>query len=184
MVLNASKTKELLISFAKSPPSVDGIIVSNSQVERVDHCTLLGLEISNNVTWELHCQKILKEANSHLFFLKQLKRAKVSAKDIVATFLAVVRPVLEYDCQVWHPGLTEEQHDALEHIQERVMKIVCPTMTYMHACMPSTTLVFQSLESTGQIYALGCSVTCKINPICSITYCLHPDRKFITPGTP
>jgi hypothetical protein len=133
MRLNASKTKELLISFAKSTPDVEEITIADTKVERVDHCTLLGLQISNTLSWELHCNKVIKKANSRLFFLKQLKRAKMSPMDIVATFLSIVRPILEYACQVWHPGLTVDQHDSLEKIQERALKIAMPSLEYPEA---------------------------------------------------
>ena len=121
MRLNATKPKELMISFAKSDPGASNVIVGGAEVERVDQCTLLGLIISNTLTWDLHCQKMLKKANTRLFFLKQLKRAKVAPSDILGTFLAIVRPVLEYACQVWHPGLSIEQHEELEKIQERAV---------------------------------------------------------------
>ena len=63
---------------------------------------------------------MIKKANTKLFFIRQLKCAKVPPNDIVSTFLAVVRPVLEYACQVWHPTLTTEQHNALEKNQPYV----------------------------------------------------------------
>ena len=130
MRLNASKTKELFISYAKSPPHVPDIIVDNTSIERVPNCSLLGLVITDTLTWDLHCEKMIKKANTRLFFLKQLKRAKVAPKEVVDTFLAIVRPVLEYACQVWHSSLTEEQHDSLEKIQERALKVALPSFNY------------------------------------------------------
>ena len=40
----------------------------------------------------------------------------------------VVGSVLEYACQVWHPGLTGEQHDVLEKLQERALRIAHPNI--------------------------------------------------------
>ena len=137
MRLNASKTKEILISFAKIQPDVSKIVVDNTEVERVTQFTLLGLKLSASLNWEEHCSKIIKRANTRLFFLKQLKRAKVPPKDIVASFISVVRPILEYACQVWHPGLTIEQHDLLENIQARALKIAYPTHEYSQALKES-----------------------------------------------
>ena len=49
----------------------------------------------------------------------------------MSTFLDVVRPVLEYACQVWHPGLTTEQHNALEKKnEERALRIAAPGTPY------------------------------------------------------
>ena len=44
-----------------------------------------------------------------MWFLKKLKRAGVSVDDLVHYYQSVIRPVLEYACAVWHPGLTKEQ---------------------------------------------------------------------------
>ena len=120
---------------SKVTPQVPVVNVDGTEVERVDHCTLLGVQISSKLSWDGHCNKILKKANQKLFFIKQLKRAKISPTDIIATYLAVVRPVLEYACQVWHPGLTAEQHESLEKIQERAVKIANPQISYEHALL-------------------------------------------------
>ena len=48
----------------------------------------------------------------------------IPAVNIMTTFLTVVRPVLEHACQIWHTGLTTEQHDnTLEKIQEQGQRI-------------------------------------------------------------
>ena len=66
--LNASKTKEILISFAKVQPEVHEIVVENTKVERVKQFTLLGLHVlSASLNWEQDCNKILKRANFRLF---------------------------------------------------------------------------------------------------------------------
>jgi len=39
-------------------------------------------------------------------------------------YISVVRPILEYACQVWHTGLTAGQSDALESVQKRAMRII------------------------------------------------------------
>ena len=36
----------------------------------------------------------------------------------------MVRPVLEYACSVWHSSLTVGQHEALESLQKRAMRII------------------------------------------------------------
>ena len=50
MHIVVSKTKKMLIPFARSCPNVNGIVVGDSGVDCVDHCMLLGLKISNNLS--------------------------------------------------------------------------------------------------------------------------------------
>jgi len=42
----------------------------------------------------------------------------------------VVRPVLEYACPVWHPGLTVANSELLESVQKRAIRIIYPDANY------------------------------------------------------
>ena len=76
---------------------------------------------------------ILKRAQKRLYCLAMLRRAKVNVMDIVGIYCSKVRPILEYASPVWHAGLTQEQSEALEHIQERALRIAFPAITYVEA---------------------------------------------------
>ena len=47
---------------------------------------------------------IVSKAVKLLWFLKKLKRARVSVKDLVYYYQTVSRPVLEYGCPAWQVG--------------------------------------------------------------------------------
>ena len=74
-----------------------------------------------------------KESEHKILLLKTTKDAKVSPYESVATFVVIVKPILENACQVWHPGLTQKQHECLEKKQERALKIVMPNLQYVDA---------------------------------------------------
>ena len=63
--------------------------------------------------------------------LSMLKRHCSFAKDLVTVYVGFIRPLLEYAVPVWHPGLTEKQHYALERIQRRACRIMLG-YTYSH----------------------------------------------------
>ena len=46
------------------------------------------------------------KASSRLYFVRMLRRAGVDPKDIVTIYIALIRSIMEYGCQVWHTGLT------------------------------------------------------------------------------
>ena len=133
MKINAKKTKEMLIFFSKVPPEVENIIVNGEKLERAECVTLLGLRISNKLTWEIHVNYIVKRGQQRLFCLTMLRRARVAPKDIVQIYCSKIRPVMEYACPVWHGGITVEQSDAIEHVQERAMRIAYPSLDYCEA---------------------------------------------------
>jgi hypothetical protein len=47
---------------------------------------------------------VCNKANKRLYFLKKLKRTKMSVDDLLCYYKAVIRPVIEYACPVWHSG--------------------------------------------------------------------------------
>ena len=59
-----TKTKELLICFAKIPPNVPHITIDGSPIDRVNECKLLGLIINDTLTWDGHINKLHKKAST------------------------------------------------------------------------------------------------------------------------
>ena len=91
--LNESKCKELRISFSMSESTVDHITINDKQIEVVSSAKLLGVVVSDNLKWNAHVDSIFKKAATRLYFLKQLKRAKVPPKDMLLFYTTCIRPV-------------------------------------------------------------------------------------------
>lgn len=49
----------------------------------VENVKLLGFNISSNLTWNVHIKEIVKKASKRLYFLIQLKRAKVDVPYLI-----------------------------------------------------------------------------------------------------
>ena len=81
--LNSNKCKELRISFATNKPQLAPVVVSNHELECVESAKLLGVTICNNLTWNDHIDQTIKKASKRMFFLVQLKRAKVSRHELI-----------------------------------------------------------------------------------------------------
>ena len=90
--LNESKCKELRISFAKSAADFAPIVINGKAIEVVSTVKLLGLNISSDLRWNCHVAEISKKVASRLYFLKQLKRANISAKDLLIFYLPGLYP--------------------------------------------------------------------------------------------
>ena len=114
----------MVISFQKSPPTIPLFEVEGKPLERVNEVTLLGLRITDSLTWGVHCEYIVKKAQQRVFSLTMLKRSKMKPKDIISIYCSKIRPILEYASPVWHGGLTDEQSQSIEHIQQRGLPIL------------------------------------------------------------
>ena len=131
--LNESKCKELRISFAKSAADFAPIVINGKTIEAVSTVKLLGLNISSDLRWNGHVAEISKKVASRLYFLEQLKRANIPAKDLLIFYLTCIRPVTEYACSVFLNALPAYLSAELEQLQKGAMRIIFPFVPYSDA---------------------------------------------------
>ena len=84
------------ITFSKQPPTFDSLIINGSAIELVKSAKLLGFAIINDLTWNKHVDNVIKKVNKRIYFLIQLKRAKVPPKDLSIFYVTCVRSVMDY----------------------------------------------------------------------------------------
>ena len=135
MRLNSEKCKEMIIDFSRNFSLTSGIrsvTIGEQVLERVEHAKMLGVTISNNLTWSKHVDNIVSKAGKRVYMLYQLKRAGISQLDLVKIYVSVIRPVglLEYACPVWSTNLPKYLSDAIEMIQKRVLRSIYPGLHY------------------------------------------------------
>jgi hypothetical protein len=127
------KCKELRISFSTTNDEFKPIIINNKEIE-VDPCaTLLGLSISNDFKWNTHVENVCKKVSSRLYFLRQLKQAKLPSKDLLLFYVTCIRLVAEYVCVVFHDSLPKYLSDYLKKLQKRACRIILPGHSYENA---------------------------------------------------
>ena len=133
MQLNCQKTKEMLVYMGNKTCEIPPVVVDNCTIERVDSCKLLGITLSSDLTWGKHVEQICKKASQRIYMLCLLRRAGLAPKDLVQFYKSIIRPLLEYSCEVWNCGLTVGQCSQIEAIQKRSLKIVYPELAYEEA---------------------------------------------------
>jgi len=107
------------------------IAVGRSDIEQVSTFKLLGVHLSEDLSWAVHCDYIVKKANSRLYALRQLKKCKVPSADIVHIYCALIRSILEYAPAVF-ADLPKYLACYLENVQKRVLSnpIIWPGILY------------------------------------------------------
>ena len=121
MKINSKKSKEMVICFTPDDNvrnSIPSIVIEGNLGETVEYAKLLGVTLSNDLTWNRHVDCIVK------------KRAGINQLDLVTVYISVVRPVLEYACPVWHTNLPEYLSDSIEWIQTRAKEYIFPGKSY------------------------------------------------------
>ena len=94
------------------------------------YCKNLSTPMWVYLKWNIHILDIVKKASSRLYFLRQLKRAKIDEKDLLTFYLTCVRAVTEYACPVFHNSLRLYLSEDLEKLQKRALRIIYPTLSY------------------------------------------------------
>ena len=167
--LNESKCNELRISFAKPAADFAPVVINGKAIEVVSTVKLLGLNISSDLRWNCHVAEISKKVASHLYFLKQLKRANIPAKDPLIFYLICIRPVTEYACPMFRNALPAYLSAELEQLQKRAMRIIFPFAPYSDALHQAnletlsrrrqsiTTKLFDSITQT-----INCMSSCHL----------------------
>ena len=105
------------------------IAVGGSDIEQVPTFKILGVLLSEDLTWAVHCDYIVKKANRRLYALRQLKKCKVPSADIVDIYCALIRSILEYASAVF-AGFSKYLACYLENVQKRVLSIIWPGVLY------------------------------------------------------
>ena len=85
---------------------------------------ILGVTIKNNLKRNLHIKDTIKKASKRLYFLKQLKRAKLSTEELVKFYVTCIQSVILYACQVYLYSISEYFSKSLERVQRRALRII------------------------------------------------------------
>ena len=133
MKLNVEKCKELIIDFARKKHHFPPLTVDDMNVERVKSRCILGLTVQDNMKWNEHIHNIVKKASKRLYMLRLLKRSNASIDTLITVYTTIIRPVLEYACQVWHYNIQQYLSEEIEKIQKRAFRIILPTQKYDEA---------------------------------------------------
>ena len=67
MRLNLKKCKDMVITFLKYKLIENDTFIGGDVAEKVSSFKLLGVWLTNNLSWDIHVDKILKKANSRIY---------------------------------------------------------------------------------------------------------------------
>ena len=119
MQFNPSKCQVIHVTKRKHPIPTQ-YYLHGVQLESVTSAKYLGVDISNNLTWDEHINRSTKKSNQTLGFLR--RNIKVKSEPIKSiAYQTLVRPQLEYASEVWAPH-TQTHIAQLESVQRRAAR--------------------------------------------------------------
>ena len=123
MALNEDKTNYMIFTRSKAE-FVTRLTVNSCKLKQVKVAKILGVWVSEDLSWAKNCQEISKKAYSRIKMLSKLKYAGLKMADLVNIYILHIRSVTEYCSSSFHSSLTSEQDKKLETIQKVLLKVI------------------------------------------------------------
>ena len=123
MKLNEAKSNYMIFSRSKESFATR-LKVNNINLDRLSVTKLLGVWITEDMSWSRNSQEICKKAYSRLSMITKLKYVVVSKDDLIDTYVLFIRSVTEYFAVVFHSRLTQQDSMKLERIQKTCLKVI------------------------------------------------------------
>ena len=127
MKLNVSKCSYMIFSRSKSDFATR-LSINNQILNKVEATKLLGLWITEDLSWAKNCQAICQKAYSRMSIITKLKYVGTSKEDLIEIYILFIRSVIEYCAVAFHSSLTQEQSRKLEKIQKTCLRVILNEM--------------------------------------------------------
>ena len=131
LALNVTKTKEMVVDYRKQQGNYTPLYISEQPVERVESFKYLGVHINNDFTWTVNIQSIIKKSRQRLYFLRLLRKFRVSTPILKAFYSSAVESVLTGSITTWYGSSTVRDCSALQrvvHSAERCIRAPLPAL--------------------------------------------------------
>ena len=120
---NAKKCKAMILSRKQNIVLPTNLLLKGQALQFVDSIKYLGLTISSELSWSRHIKHISSKSRKLVSMLFRQFYNFTHIKTMKLLYISIVRPHLEYACQVWDPYL--EDKNALEKVQKFACKVCC-----------------------------------------------------------
>ena len=124
MKLNSDKTKYMIINFCKSTQFQTRLSLNNNLIEQVKQTKLLGVVISDDLSWQANTKVIVNKAYTRMIMLRKLCEFQVCYKDLLQIYMLYIRSVVEQSCVVWGSSITEQEKCDIERVQKIAFRII------------------------------------------------------------
>ncbi len=114
MQVNPTKTKYLHVNFSKQKEGSQDLYIDGKYLEKQNVVKSLGVHIQKDLKWDSHVNAIVKKARQKLRIISVLKWSGHTEPELLQVYISLIRAILEYACEVWHPGLTLSQVHGIE----------------------------------------------------------------------
>ena len=140
LVLNISKTKEMIIDFHKKKTPIHPLFIDGAEVSQAYSVNFLGSTISKDLSWCNNSIDIVKKAQKRMYFLRHLKRFGLSQAILTRFYCAVIESVLSFLITVWFGCTSQDEINQIESVVKNNSKLVGLNMPSIRSLYRSRSL--------------------------------------------
>ena len=100
------------------------LTVNNCTLEKKSLSKILGIWISEDLSWDKNTREMCRKAYSRMSMLTKLKYVGVSTEDLVDIYVLFIRSITEYCAVAFHSSLNVAQATDIERIQKTCLKVI------------------------------------------------------------
>ena len=121
--INESKTQLLSVSSA-SYDTRAAIKTESDELTSGETLKMLGFVFSEKPSIQAQLEYLTRKANKRYFVLLHYKRAGVKKERLRDIYCSILRSIVEYSSNAYHPQLNNYQSNALENLQKRALRAI------------------------------------------------------------
>ena len=114
----------IIIDFRRKTTPITPLLINDQAVEMVESFKFLGTTISSSLKWETNTNTIIGKCHQRMYFLRQLRKFRMSAEIMTQFYRAVIESILTFSLTVWYSSTTQEERDRLEGVVRTASRII------------------------------------------------------------
>ena len=124
LLLNTSKTKELVIDYRRSKPHLQPINIQGKDIAVVQTYKFLGVHLDDKLNWSANAGALYKKGQSRLFFLRKLRSFDVCKEMLLMFYQSVMASVLFYAAVCWGGNMSKRDTGRLDRLVRKAGSVV------------------------------------------------------------
>ncbi|KAL0199448.1 hypothetical protein M9458_007988, partial [Cirrhinus mrigala] len=134
LLLNVSKTKELIVDFStKQERNYQTPIINESPVERVNSFKYLGVHITQDLSWSWHINTVVKKARQRLYHLRRLRDFRLPSKVLRNFYSCTIESILTGNILTWFGNSTMQDRRALQRVVRSAERTIHTELPNLHS---------------------------------------------------
>ena len=124
LILNVSKTKEMIIDFRRQKRTPIPLVINNERVEIVHTYKYLGFTVDDKLNWHEHCNELIKKINKRMYFLRKLELFRLNNEVLYTFYCSILGSVITFGISCWGSSITAGDRKRLNSTIKKAGKIM------------------------------------------------------------